>query len=313
MHAILEWASGATRANIVNDIVLVLTGTTDKASLSANLTQANSSITSSVAAGWTLHDASAGTNIQCVKAPIADDGAAYKYVCIDHSTTSELKLVGYDSWNASTHVGTGKYTGSDLAAHSQQSTPASYVIKMRIYASARCIIILAYRSGTRYGATNGGGPTGIFERSRTQPWDTVGNGYIPSVWSNLGSFVTSSTPTTCSSHATAKNYAGTNVQGYLNPCTIGVSANYFTTASEFPSSASAFFKNASGSDTIPMFPIWFTNPGTFVAPLGDISSISDVWTVPRGPMADFDEFTDNGKTYTVFGSSGTGCIAVRKG
>lgn len=314
-YAILEWISGATRANIVNDIVKFLTGETDKANLSANLNQGNSSILATVAAGWSVHDAAAGTDMQCVKAPCADDAAAYKYVLISHTTTTVLAIIGYDAWNAATHVGTGKYTGSDLAAHSQRSTPASSVVKLRIQATARHIIIQAYCNGTRYGAaaTNGSGPSGVFERTRAQAWDTVAAGYIPSVWCNIGSFLASETVTTHASHATAKKYDGTSVQGYLSAATIGCCTLAGSSTTEFPASASAFVKDASGNNTIAMFPIWFINPGTFVAPLGEISSICDVWMVPRSLVADMDEFNYDSKTYTAMAADQSSAIVVRKG
>lgn len=314
-YAILEWNSGASRTNITADVVKFLTGETNKANLSSDLVQANSSILSTIPAGWSVHDASAGTNMQCIKAPCADDAAAYKYVVISHATTTELMTIGYDSWNATTHVGTGKYTGSDLTSHNQRSTPATTVVKLRIQATARHIIIQAYCNGTRYGALGsyGSGPSGVFERTRAQAWDTVAAGFIPSVWCNIGSFLASETITTHASHATAKKYDGTSVQGYLSAATIGSCTQAGSSTTEFPASASAFVKDASGNNTIAMFPIWFINPSTFVAPLGEISSVCDIWMVPRMLVADMDEFDYDSKTYTAMAADQSSAIVVRKG
>ncbi len=92
MYAVYTHDSSTSQANLVNDIVLMLTGTTSTASLSADCVTGSSSITTTYdSAGWTLHDASAGANLQVIKC-LQQDGVTYKYVGINASSTSVLTL-----------------------------------------------------------------------------------------------------------------------------------------------------------------------------------------------------------------------------
>lgn len=65
--------------------------------------------------GWELFDANAGANQRCYRAKNKDD-VTYKYVVLDLSGSNSIKLVVWESWNATTHVGTNKANLSDTAA-----------------------------------------------------------------------------------------------------------------------------------------------------------------------------------------------------
>jgi len=57
MYARYNYSAAATLVNIINDMVAILTGTTDKATLSAGCDQTNTFILNTYSnAGWTLHD-----------------------------------------------------------------------------------------------------------------------------------------------------------------------------------------------------------------------------------------------------------------
>lgn len=111
MFAKYEYQVGATLANVMSDIVALLTGETNKANLSADCVQANTYIISTVAAGWTVYDAIAGTNAQCLRA--LDVGSStYKYLVVDLNSTGRLLSKTYESWDS------GAYTGTNLAYNS---------------------------------------------------------------------------------------------------------------------------------------------------------------------------------------------------
>ena len=66
--------------------------------------------------GWSVHDASAGTNAKCYKS-LQKDGTSYTYMVLDWNTTISTGVAGlcirlYEDWNATTHVGTNKAENS---------------------------------------------------------------------------------------------------------------------------------------------------------------------------------------------------------
>lgn len=66
--------------------------------------------------GWSIHDASAGTNARCYKS-LQKDGTSYTYMVLDWNTTISTGVAGlcirlYEDWNATTHVGTNKAENS---------------------------------------------------------------------------------------------------------------------------------------------------------------------------------------------------------
>lgn len=142
MYAVYTHDNSTSQANLVNDIILILTGTTNTASLSADCVTASSSITTTYdSAGWTLYDASAGTNTQVVRA-LQADGVTYKYVAVNATSTSSLKLTIYESWNSGTHTGTN---GVDSSAITWSSSTQH---SLYIYATQQQIVIGASVSGT---------------------------------------------------------------------------------------------------------------------------------------------------------------------
>jgi len=113
MFAMYAWNSGASQANILSDIIALLTGETDKNTLSAACNKAGSAIYSGyAAAGWTVHDAAAGTNRRVISAPCAD-GVFSKFIIVDTNTTGTLSFGGCESWDSSTKAGTN-YLGGNI-------------------------------------------------------------------------------------------------------------------------------------------------------------------------------------------------------
>lgn len=181
MWAKYEYAPGSTVGNVLADIVLILTGTTNKALLSAACVQANTEIISTVVAGWTVHDASAGTNAKALKA-LNLDGSTYKYCVIGMDTANKLFCKVYESWNATAHTGGNLAYLSDAIFEKIDLTNGGVLY---ISTSARGIVIHSLVAGVWGEVTYGYAPIGILERSRAAPWDTVANGYPPYVSFNL--------------------------------------------------------------------------------------------------------------------------------
>jgi hypothetical protein len=136
MFAVYTHDSSTTQANLVNDIVLILTGTTNTASLSADCVTASTSITTTYdSAGWTLHDGSTGsTNLQIVKA-LQQDGVTYKYVGINATSTTALKITVYEGWDAATNTPTNAVDSNSIAWSSSTQQP------LYIYATQQQILI----------------------------------------------------------------------------------------------------------------------------------------------------------------------------
>lgn len=168
MFARYEYKAGTTLANLIADVTAILTGTTDKATLSADCVQATTEIISTVAAGWVMHDAAAGTNKVCLKA-LNIDGGTYKYMTLDFNTANQLMILSYESWNASTHVGTNvTYTDSTNSLAIGISSGGTVFI----FGSGRYALISTVSSTFVWSNL-----VGVIEYTRDDPWNTVANGY----------------------------------------------------------------------------------------------------------------------------------------
>lgn len=141
MYAVYNYQAGSTQANVLNDLVKILTGETNKANLSANCVQANTSILSTVPAGWTLHDAAAGTNTQNIKA-LNQDGTTYKYFSLQMTSTTTMSGAFYESWNAIAHTGTN-WAAQYWPTTTWDSAGGGYFY---IYATSKNIIIMPWTS-----------------------------------------------------------------------------------------------------------------------------------------------------------------------
>ena len=185
MYATYTYAASSTAANILADVVKILTGETNKANLSANCVQAQTSISIAVStAGWAVYDAAAGTNAQCLRAAYDDDATNYKYVVVDTNSAGYVLLKAYESWNSGTHAGTNLCYNSDSTSYCQRISTANGGV-LNIHANAASILMLSWQSGV-WGSSTGTSPTAIFERSRIALWDTVANNLYPLIiWTNL--------------------------------------------------------------------------------------------------------------------------------
>lgn len=222
-----------TRLGIDNVSVKPLTGVVDKTLLSASCVQANTTITSTTAAGWYVHDSDTGTSNQKVIKAYNADGTTYKYLMLDFASAGYLKLLVYESWDAGANTGTNLATLSDIAADSQQIdvTNGGTIF---IGASPRYAIFWSKLSTGVYGSSTGYAPNGIFERTRAAGWDLVAAGYPPYV---AGNFYRVATATQILTSA-----------NFFAPRLKGQSADVLTTAAFlFPTIEFGFVTNFRGS------------------------------------------------------------------
>lgn len=301
MYATYVYGAGATAANILADVIAILTGTTDVNSLSASCTKASSSIdVSSCVAGWEVYDASAGTNARCLRAAVADNGTQYKYMVVDTNTAGVIHTKIYEGWNSSTHVGTNLASTSDSA--SQRLLVASGG-RLDISASARHAIFFSFQGGA-YGAAPYFNPSGVFERTRLSPWDTVANQYPP--------FLFWCAPSLSSYEPRSLSAAGgdiytTNAKVYMRHAFGGGVVNPVAMpASSVPCDSS---KTALKHAFSPLSFGYATNGHLG----GDITSLCDVWVTTDGYGSSFDTVTYNGNTYVIWAVSTGWRFAVRKG
>ena len=192
MFSQYTYKAGSTLANVLSDIIAILTGETDKNNLSSDCELTSTSIWSTVAAGWTLHDAAAGADAQCIKA-LCEDGVTYKYVVIDMSATNTLVTKVYESWDAVGHSGTNLCYGSE-STYKSQRVGLSLLGKVFIGASSRYCVFWSWLTTSSYYGNGNNGPTGCFERTRGSPWDTTANGYPPYIWGSFTNVLETSAP-----------------------------------------------------------------------------------------------------------------------
>lgn len=174
MFTTYSYAPKSTRQNVLNDVVSLLTGVTDKTLLSANCVQANTTIISDASrpAGWSVWDSAAGTNMVAIRAPNVD-GETYKYVVLDCSSTTYVYLRLYEYWNPTTHTGMNMANSSNSYGWTANLTTGGTFI---VSASAKSIFGFSVISGSYKD------PVGIFERTRVEPYDTPARGLPPVVW-----------------------------------------------------------------------------------------------------------------------------------
>lgn len=393
MYAKYNYGALSTIANIHADICAILTGTTDKATLSANCDQVNTTISAAYnVAGWVTHDLTANSLGTCtisnttpavvtktahglvngqpisftttgalpsplasnttyyvlnsaantfnveafigggaiattsagsgahtlwsatkrvLKSAVADDLTYYKYMMVDATTAGYIQLHLYETWNATAHTGTNQATAIATTAQQRVDTtsPGVMVISAK---KSHCVMQSIIAAGT--GAVTNGDWTGVFERSRLSPWDTVGAAYPPSAIMVGSSIVSGAATSACKfknpsggdytgasaaqlETAWLGGYGGTGNNGWMGLPAMDIKVpdglgGFYTPFTEFHvrKRSSAFMG-------------------------GSISAICDVWLGISYPL-NLDEVVYNSKTYVFWrhtSTAGSGCLLVPKG
>ncbi|MBF0146354.1 MAG: hypothetical protein HQL84_10065 [Magnetococcales bacterium] len=290
------YKAAATKANILSDVVKLLTGETSLSNLSSDCDTAASQLITTVAAGWSLHDTAAGTNAKCLKAPLADDAATYKYLVIDTNTTGYLIGKAYETWNATSHTGTNLAYYSDSSSYCQRISTSS--AKIYLSASARHVLLFSDMAGT-LGSSTGSSPSGLFERSRDLAWDTVAAGYPPSAFINfsLANSAGDIYPPRIKRRSTTDGTGATAIST--------LSSTFVTHVGAF--SETGLITDGQGGEYVPLLPLIMTrwNRGTYAypGPYGNFSTQCQVWMIPTGVFTVFDEFSAGGNTYIALSNS----------
>lgn len=308
MFARYDFKPGSLPADLIADLVKILTGTTDKALLSANCVQASSYIISDVSrpAGWELWDAAAGTNAQAIRSLNAD-GTTYKYVVIKpNSNNDRILFAVYEGWNATTHVGT------NLTYYSDQIGPQASLTNggtLFISASARGLVSQGWYNGLW-----DEGPTTVIEHSRDEPWDTVAHG-VPCF--GFVALYAYSSNAQSNSHGNRfvkprfKYPGGTDTVGSSTPLPALVGP-YNSGQNAGPclyfSSPSQRIFDAAGALVHAFCPITLANENLI------LGKLPDIYLTTRGAGALADEAVFEGKTYFILGhnQSASTRIAVPK-
>jgi len=328
MFARYNYSAGATVANIIADIVAILTGTTDKNTLSASCDKANTYIYNTYTnAEWILHDAAAGTNKVVLKGARFDAPAEYEYAMLDFSTSSKFGIKLYETWNAGAHTGTNPafttFGAGNTSYYQRINTAAGGSVI--IYANkGRCIL---FQGNTSTGLGDDGYKAwlGCMQRSRLSPWDTVAAGYPLSVVASGYVMFSSSSPPLLPC-CRIKNPAGgditnTNMCG-LRSAWLGGGGDSFPIAGEgYTQHQSTVYKlpDGAGGFYAPLINLG-ANYGLYGHLGGSFSDVCDVWLGVAYPF-NLDEVVTGGKTYVFIQntssaratSAGTANICVPKG
>lgn len=334
MYAKLQISGTATAAQVVTDIVAVLTGTTDVNALSAQIVKANSQIISMDPAGWTLVGDYLTTG-KVLSAPVADNASQYKYVAIFTSGSSVAYQLG-EGYNAG-----GKTLTTATASHGLISNYASNTVTfphgnttfdLYITASARHIGFhtLINSAGNYYSGDLGG----VFESTRKDIWNTSSSGFLPAVQTNSsygliahGSSTASTqlsstaslnttrymadsgaTPTIISagkSTMTLPWYSGTPNDGDTNIITL--------TSCGMNATGSSMVTNATGSKVHGLIPFGHGRcVHRFIG--GEISPVCNIFITTFSFGAAYDTITVSGVTYEIWKMYGTGmALAIKRG
>nr|CRH06133.1 Conserved protein of unknown function [Candidatus Magnetococcus massalia] len=305
MYARYSYSAGSGVADILSDVVAILTGTTDKATLSASCNQSSTEIISDVVAGWTLHDVYAGTNQQCLKAPLADDAATFKYLCIDLNSSGYLLPRVYETWDEINHDGTNMCYSSNSTSYNQKIDIASGG-SLYIWASER-FAMFASQTSAGWASSSYPGPSGILERTRYLPWDTPANGWPPFFWSNLGN-----------ANQGTFGYAPRIMKRDGSPL-ISNSAVYHPGSVCFnslsvPVGSDQKIPDGNDGSVIPAWPLMAHNVSHMPMMYGEVSSLCDIWAIPESMATTHDILVMNGINYVVVRTNGvTDSMILRKG
>lgn len=255
------------------------------------------------AAGWQPWDSSAGTlgynttrtgiSSRCLRAPLADNPNAYKYMILDAATSGYLSVYMYESWNNAAHSGTNGTTIAQIPSATHQRLTYGVAASVLMFASARCAILLS-TVAAGVGSSVGGYWSGVLERSRLASWDTVAAGYPPVVQQTQLSFY---------------------VPRVANPT--GGDLAVQLASLKVPTSNMILVKipDGLGGFNTPFNDVSVAIGGATGFPGGSVSSICDVWFSVDYP-ATLDEVVKSGVTYVFLqnqSSTGSGKLVVPKG
>jgi len=308
MYSKYTYNAGSTAANIVADLVLILTGTTSVGALSGDVDAGNTTITATILADWVVHDSNSGTDAQVLKAEYDDDAASFKYVNLNLGTAGYIKLELWETWDA------GLDSGTNMANNSNSNSWAQRVDltaggTIYIFASERFMMMVS-SIPAGWGSSSGQGPTGVFERTRALEFDTVGAGYPRGVWGEFGVAESSSASFGYAPRLLDKDgiTEETGSSALLKVGSVGI-PNIFSSP---PSGVDEKIPDGIGGFKIPFYPAYVFNETLMPAPYGELSSTCNIWKIPTGVLVNLQTVTKNSIDYiTLKTRDSTAMMVVR--
>nr|CRH06554.1 Conserved protein of unknown function [Candidatus Magnetococcus massalia] len=306
MYLDYHYHEGASTSEIRSDLIAVLTGESDPANLSASCDKAKTSLITSVPAGWSLHDPAVDSYADVIKAPVSDNPTQFKHVSLYLNSTI-LYLKVHQDWDATTHTTTNTLTNSESSYGLVIST--IYPGRICMSASSNFIAVMSEytnRDTQANGITRGcsdadSGPLLVTERTRAMLWDTVENGYIPFLWSPIGTVALNRASTL--SQSLKYPQANYNYQPHSQDTTdyavnvfhpIGEGVNSDTSLRQptgTPGEYSSFVVPLHACDA---------NSSDKTAYLGDITAKCGIYVGPRYSLPDYHELTLNSTPYIAW-------------
>jgi hypothetical protein len=272
--------TNTTQAQVMSDLALLISGSPLSA-LSASCDKANSQLISTIAPGWSIVDTLAA-NAGIVLAASDANGLTTKNVKLYPSNASNFDIVGYESWNATTHVGVSPTTATGIIL--PYSTPA--ILTYWIFATPRSLMIMS--SGTV--------GIGAIEFSRDAAY-LVGSTYPCFVTTALHSLCGVSGASMSVSRQKNMIAAG-DVNGQaVNSATI---ANRNAAAVGVLTAPSQTTFDGSGNIYYETRPIWVANGNMSTNAMGILGKLFDVLEVNRTVGAPLDTFFDGTDTWMIF-------------
>ncbi len=322
MYAKLQISGTATAAQVVTDIVAVLTGTTDVNELSAQIVNANSQIISTDPAGWTLVGDYLTTG-KVLSAPVADNASQYKYVAIFTSGSSVAYQLG-EGYNAGGKTLTTATASPGLISnHSSAAVTFPHgqtTFDLYITASARHIGFhtLSNSNGSYYPGDLGG----VFECTRKDIWNTSSSGFLPAVQTNSTYGLIVHGTTTAQNQFTGATPYGLNTtrymaDNYVTPTIISAGKSAMTlpwysgipndsdtstralTSCGMNTTGSSMVTNATGSKVHGLIPFGHGRCShRFIG--GEISPVCNIFITTTSFGAAYDTITVSGTTYEIW-------------
>ena len=311
MYATYQYAAGSTAANILADVVAILTGTTNKATLSANCVQAGTEIlTTYSVAGWEMFDNAAGANFKVLRAPWhTDNGVGYNYVGIDTNFAGYIHVRVFESWNAATHVGTNECQNDSTAGNSQRyNTAAGGSLYISANAGHSCFMF-SFQSGI-WGNSTASSPSGMFERTRRSAWDTNANAYPVAIWgssnsSSAGVLTLGASP----------RYVGASGVDVTAGSALIYSSTPMTSMWNATSGYGASTSMIPNADKVPQHLFVPIAAVHFAAGFfgGNCSKYTEIYQTTNGYGSSLDEVIKGGQSFVVWATAGSYRLAIRKG
>jgi hypothetical protein len=176
MFALYKHQGAIILDDILNDIMLILTGETDINNLSGTCDPSVSYIKTDISTSpWTLWDDHNGTE-KILRVEQSDDSGRYKYIGLKHNSgitsSARIAFTVMESWDNGAHTGTNElaadYDKQKMGVYLAQP-PSAFGNHIYIYASEFALIIMAVKYDNDFGDEGGDatyGSTGIWECSR---------------------------------------------------------------------------------------------------------------------------------------------------